>query len=79
MHQQGQNIKFDVIGSAITNAKIQELVGALGSQIWAETPDVLAKTKLTTTDPKLLKAFLELYSKQPLIYKNVESLLKANK
>jgi len=77
LHQQSQAIKFEVIGPETSPvADIQEIVGALGSQIWAETPSVVSKIKLTTTDPESRKAFLELYTKQPLIYKNVESLIK---
>lgn len=79
LRHQTQHIQFEVIGSEVNpNAEIYTLIAAIGSQIWAKTPDVLAKTKLLTTDNQLLKEFLELYAKQPLIYYNVESILKVN-
>jgi len=71
---------IDVIGPSvdINKIEIQALVGALGSQIWAKTPDVIAKTKIKTRDEEVIKAFKELYLKQPLIYKNVEALFTPN-
>lgn len=76
LRQQGLSLPFEVIGSEISpNFKIQELVGALGSQIWSMTPNVLHQIKCKPTDDVSLQAFLKLYNKNPLIYKNVEALL----
>ncbi len=70
-------IKFEVVGPEVglNKAKTQNLLEALGSQIWAQTPSVIARTKISTDDQSLKDAFIKLYAKQPLIYKNVESLL----
>ena len=67
---------FEVIGDKVdlNQTNLHALIGALGSQIWAKTPEVIAKVHIKTRDQKLIKAFKELYLKQPLIYKNVEAL-----
>ncbi|HXW53486.1 MAG TPA: hypothetical protein VEL47_05220 [Myxococcota bacterium] len=76
LRNQDQVVDFEVVGSAShAHAKIEELVGAFGSTLWAMTPNVVRKAKLIPKDPSLRQAFLQLYAKQPLIYKNVETLL----
>ena len=79
--QQGLSTKFEVVGYKIGEKnviKIQELVGALGSQIWAQTPELISQAKIHTNNQHLKDQFMELYKKQPLIYNNIKLLLSDN-
>lgn len=72
-------VTFEVVGpKASANLSIQEFVGAVGSQIWAQTPGVVAKIGVNALDPEtsadILGSFEKLYSKQPLIYHNIKGL-----
>jgi hypothetical protein len=68
-------ITFDVIGSRFdpsvvkTDAdRVNELLQALGSKIWAETPAVMQSIGFDASDQQLLADYRELYVRQPLIY-----------
>lgn len=82
--KQGVNIKYEVIGaeynaSVVNNNadKINYILQALGSRIWAETPKVLDELGLDMSDPQLRAEYLELYKKQPLIYNNLNTKFKS--
>ena len=65
-------INIEVVGAAYNNDNVQPIIEALGSFIFAVTPDVLIKSGEKIKDPELINSFRELYAKQPLIYKNLE-------
>jgi hypothetical protein len=76
--QQNMQLEFEVIGPEYTGAMIQNtddkinyIVGALGSQIWAATPSVLEAIGLNVAQMNQKEDFIELYKKQPLIYNNI--------
>lgn len=83
--RQGVSIKFEVIGSeynaSVVNNdadKINYILQALGSRIWAATPEVLDALGLDMSDPQLRAEYMELYKKQPLIYNNLAAKFKPN-
>jgi hypothetical protein len=68
-------ISFEVVGSGQVNKdNAQPVIEALGSYIYAQTPEVLFKLNRAVDDPKLIESFKELYSKQPFIYQDLENL-----
>lgn len=81
LQKQAVNVRFEVIGpecninSILDNNadQINYIVQALGSRIWAATPEVIDAIGLDMSDPKLKANYLEIYKKQPLIYKNLEN------
>ncbi len=72
--------EIDVIGMGFDILKkpdlkqVVEVAGAFGSQIYAQTPNVIDRLGLKITDPALRQKFTEYYKKQPLVYKHVEQL-----
>lgn len=73
----GMKANFEVVGPACNvvnnNAdQINYIVQALGSRIWATTPEVINMIGLDMSDPKLRQEYLRLYERQPLIYKNLD-------
>lgn len=88
--KQGMHIKFEVIGSqynppVVSSAdKINYVLQALGSRIWASTPEVINALALDMSDPELRAEYMALYKKLPLIYNNLDAkfskpkLLKVN-
>ncbi len=80
--KQGVKVKFEVIGpeyraDLVNNDadKINYVMQALGSTIWAKTPEVMDAIGLEVSDPQLRAEYMELYKRQPLIYNNLESKL----
>ncbi|MGI9215168.1 MAG: hypothetical protein ACR2HS_05970 [Gammaproteobacteria bacterium] len=80
--KQAIKVDFEVIGPGYdvkivnNNAKqINYLVQALGSRIWAATPEVINTIGLDLSSPKLRAEYLELYKKQPLIYQNLDNTI----
>jgi len=80
--KQGVKVRFEVIGpeyrAGLVNNdadKINYVMQALGSRIWAATPGVMDAIGLDMSDPKLRAEFKKLYEKQPLIYNNFEAKL----
>jgi cellobiose-specific phosphotransferase system component IIB len=78
--KQGVKVKFEVVGPAyradlVSNDadKINYVMQALGSRIWAATPEVMDAIGLDMSDPELRAEFKKLYEKQPLIYSNFEA------
>jgi hypothetical protein len=76
-------LQFESIGSEATLSNLLEpatniknLIGALGSQIYAKTPAVLEKLELNIQDEDLKKTFVDLFKTQPLIFQQAESALK---
>ena len=57
--------------------KINYIIQALGSSIWAATPKVIHDIGLDVSDKELMAKYLDLYKKQPLIYNNLYSKLIA--
>ena len=53
---------------------IQTAVGGLGSYIWAVSPMVMSKMKLTINDKETKDLFNKLYLKQPLLYKIIPGI-----
>ena len=83
--RQGVSIKFEVIGSVYNASvvsndadKINYILQALGSRIWASTPEVLDALGLDMSNPQLRAEYMELYKKQPLIYNNLAAKFKPN-
>ncbi|MFN7039380.1 MAG: hypothetical protein ACK4OM_07445 [Alphaproteobacteria bacterium] len=69
------DVKFEVVGPAASaDTKVHNIIGALGSEIWAKTPSVISKLNYKNWDKELVQEFKQLYSKNPLINKNVEKL-----
>lgn len=78
--KQGVKVKFEVVGpeyrTGLVNNdadKINYVMQALGSRIWAATPGVMDAIGLDMSDPELRAEFKKLYEKQPLIYSNFEA------
>lgn len=78
--KQGVKVRFEVIGpeyraDLVNNDadKINYVMQALGSRIWAATPEVIDAIGLDMSDPQLHVEFKKLYEKQPLIYNNFEA------
>lgn len=76
--KQGVKVRFEVIGAeyktGLVNTeadKINYVMQALGSRIWAITPEVMDAIGLDMQDPELRAQYMELYKKQPLIYSNL--------
>lgn len=74
------DIKFEVIGPKYDVSdgnnvadKINRVMQALGSQIWAMTPEVIDTIGLDMSDPQIHAEYTELYKKQPLIYSNIQN------
>ena len=70
-------MNFEVVGSARSEKEqIKAVIEALGSYIFAKTPDVLLTLNKTIDNPDLtlMSSFKELYAKQPLVYHNLETL-----
>lgn len=61
-------IEFEVIGGPGNNKEIQPFIEALGSYIFAQTPNVLISLGKKISDPEIKEAFKRLYESQPLIY-----------
>ena len=80
--KQGVKVRFEVIGpeyrAGLVNNdadKINYVMQALGSRIWAATPEVMDAIGSDMSDPELRAEFKKLYEKQPLIYSNFEAKL----
>ncbi len=74
LREKGINIKFEMVGFAVTNfSDIQPIIEGLGSYLFAALPTVLSKMNLQISDQNINKEFKELYSKNPLFYKNIPS------
>jgi hypothetical protein len=74
--QQKIDVEFEVIGpaakeTASKETKIKDGIGALGSQLWAQTPGVFDDLGIDTCNPSLRDQLTELFKKQPLIYNNL--------
>lgn len=54
---------------------LQPIIEALGSFIFAATPDLLMKFDKKIKNPVLIESFKELYAKQPLVYRNLENCI----
>ena len=65
-------IEIEVVGSACSDENAQPIIEALGSYIFAVTPEILIKFGGKITDPALIESFKALYAKQPLIYQNLK-------
>lgn len=82
LRQHSHAFEFEVVGAAykINNAKKAEslfrLIEALGSQMWAQTPWVLDNLHLKISNPDMRQEFIDLYKKQPLIFRHVEKLFE---
>lgn len=73
------DISYKVIGPEVKkDIKTFEIVEGLGSYIWAKTPWVIFNSGKFSNDEKLFQEFKKLYSKNPLIYSDIESLFKAD-
>ncbi len=68
---------FEVIGSQYLLSSdnkaedIKNLIGAIGSQIYAQTPAIIDALKLDNINPELQQRLTEIYKTQPLIYKTL--------
>ncbi len=66
LQRQGFEIKTEVIGPAVSpTTRVEDIVGALGSRIWASTPPVIQVLGLETQNPELLQLHQTLYKNQP--------------
>lgn len=72
------NINFEVIGNAYQNDSLQSAIESLGSYIYAKTPDLFFQANESISDPKIIESLTELYSRQPLIYHNLEHIFLKN-
>lgn len=68
------HVLFEVIGPMATQPTIQSLVGALGSYLWAKTPDIFDILNITITDQELQSRLKKLYEKNPIISKHINKL-----
>ncbi len=82
--KRAMQVNFEVIGDKyqidLENNiadKINYIIQALGSSIWAATPKVIHDIGLDVSDKELMAKYLDLYKKQPLIYNNLYSKLIA--
>ena len=67
-----QPLQIEVIGSEASVTRLDGIIGALGSMIWAKTPAIIATLHLTTTNPELQQLQETLYASQPLIYQKLK-------
>ena len=73
------NLGYQVVGPAATTDQIKPLLEALGSYIWAQTPEVLKKLTTILNKPVVNNELRALYAKNPLLYKQLpESSCQAN-
>jgi hypothetical protein len=69
------NLQFQVIGDEfVLKNNIQTPVEALGTFIYAKTPEALMKLSEKITDPELISKLTELYKAQPLIYQSLSTI-----
>lgn len=80
--KQEVKLKFETIGPVYNDLtlnndadKINYILQALGSRIWATTPEVLDAIGIEISNPALREEYMTLYKKQPLIYNNFEAKL----
>lgn len=62
------DIDFEVVGANYNGESIQPAIAALGSYLYAQTPNVLIMLNETISEYKVIELFNEIYSSQPLIY-----------
>lgn len=73
------HIDFEVIGPEVNkDTKSFKILEGLGSYIWAKTPAVISQLGTFTNNDNILQEFKKLYSKNPLIYSDIENLFKIN-
>ena len=73
-------IDFEVVGSAEASKENGHLiVEALGSFVWAATPNLLLTINKQVNNSEAIKMAEELYKKQPLVYKEIEKLFDTSK
>ncbi len=75
LRNQNSTLNIEVVGSDLSDANIQPAIEALGSFIFAITPNVLIQSGEKISNPELIELFKELYAKQPLVYQNLENYL----
>jgi hypothetical protein len=68
-------INFEVVGSAYTESNLQPTFEALGSFIFAATPEVLIKLGGKINSPALIAPIERLYKAHPLVYSNLQSII----
>lgn len=82
LKREGMDLQIDVIGPAFTLSnkptptEVKDLVGALGSQIYAQTLSVIESLEIKVEDDALKERLMKLYKGQPLIFNNIKPLLK---
>lgn len=64
------NVFFEVVGNAYKGSSLQAAIGALGSYIYAQTPNMLISYGEPITDRSIIDSFKEIYKSQPLIFNN---------
>jgi hypothetical protein len=62
------DIKYEVAGSYTPGLEAKDLLGALGTHIWARTPQVMSLSGLNIVGDDLRDRFTKLYSKQPVLF-----------
>jgi hypothetical protein len=78
LRNEAVNIDLEVVGPESRITSMQGVINAtreLGAQLFAQTPSVLIKNNIKTSDPKQFEALKELYKNKPLIFQNVDALL----
>ncbi|RYE06038.1 MAG: hypothetical protein EOP33_02210 [Rickettsiaceae bacterium] len=70
------NIEFQVVGPAgSSKIKASSALAALGSYIWAQTPEVLCHLGYKITNRELKAKVIKLYQENKLIFSNLKHLL----
>lgn len=72
------DLNYEVVGSEYEELGLQSAIGSLGSYIYAKTPDVLIESEEKISDPIIIGILADLYSKQPLVYHNLEYIFLKN-
>lgn len=68
-------LHFETIGGGMGNEPtIINLIGSLGSYLWARTPMVIQELGITITEPAQQEAFIALYKNNPTLLKQIEKL-----
>lgn len=70
------HLEFEVIGDEYNSSNPQSAIESLGSYIYAATPDILFRAEEKICSSELIGSLSTLYSKQPLIYHNLEHIFK---
>jgi hypothetical protein len=76
LKHEGVIIPFDVVGpEASKNIKAQDMIGSVGSYIWAMTPRVLEFVDFSKVSDKTKQELLAFYEKNPILLSKLKTMM----